>query len=187
MITVVIGTNRPESKTKLVARHLGTIYANLGETVKVLDLAHLPYDLFLPSAYARKPAAFQEFVDAILYASGVVLVTPEYNGGMPGVLKYFIDMLPFPESFERRAVCFVGLAAGRWGALRPVEHLQQILGYRNAFIYPERVFIPEVYKVVDGQGVVTDPELVKRLEAQAAGFSDFVKKLTTSMTIESEH
>jgi chromate reductase, NAD(P)H dehydrogenase (quinone) len=32
-------------------------------------------------------------------------------------------MLKFPETFEKRPVCFVGVAAGIWGALRPVEQL----------------------------------------------------------------
>ena len=93
---------------------------------KLLDLAHLPPEIFSPASYAEKPAAFKKFTDAILAADGVVIVTPEYNGSVPGILKYFIDMLPFPESFEQRPVCFVGLAAGIWGALRPVEQLQAI-------------------------------------------------------------
>ena len=49
-------------------------------------------------------------------------------------------MLKFPESFEKRPVCFTGLGAGIWGALRPVEQLQAIFGYRNAYLFPERVF-----------------------------------------------
>ena len=106
-----------------------------------------------------------------------MVVTPEYNGGMPGVLKYFIDMLKFPESFERRPVCFVGLAAGVWGALRPVEQLQMIFGYRNAHIFPERVFIPGVGSVINSEGQVSDPEIVKRLRKQAQGFTDFVARL----------
>ena len=68
-------------------------------------------------------------------------------------------MLPFPESFERRPVCFIGLSAGIWGALRPVEQLQAIFGYRNALIFPERVFMPGIGKLLDDSGKFTDPEL----------------------------
>ena len=75
----------------------------------------------------KKPAAFARFSSAILTSDGVHLVTPEYNGGAPGVLKYFIDMLKFPEAFEQRPVAFTGLAAGQWGALRPVEQLAAII------------------------------------------------------------
>ena len=144
MITIIVGTNRPGSNTRLVARQIEGLYADLQQPVRVLDLAQLPAEVFAPTAYAEKPASFAPFADAVLQASGLHVVTPEYNGSMPGVLKYFIDLLKFPESFERRPVCFTGLAAGTWGALRPVEQLQQIFGYRNAHIYPERVFIPGI-------------------------------------------
>jgi NAD(P)H-dependent FMN reductase len=113
----------------------------------------------------------------VLQASGLHVVTPEYNGGLPGVLKYFIDMLKFPESFERRPVCFTGLAAGVWGALRPVEQLQAIFGYRNAYIYPERVFMPGIGKLLDAQGGLTDADLLKRLRTQAEGFTGFVERI----------
>jgi NAD(P)H-dependent FMN reductase len=93
------------------------------------------------------------------------------------VLKYFIDLLPFPESFEQRPVCFVGLAAGLWGALRPVEQLQAIFGYRNAYLYPERVFMPGIGNLLDGQGKFTNPDFDKRLRDQAAGFVGFVERL----------
>jgi len=105
------------------------------------------------------------------------VVTPEYNGGMPGVLKYFIDMLKFPESFEQKPVCFTGLAAGIWGALRPVEQLQTIFGYRNAYLYPERVFLPQINNLLDASGRLKDAELAGRLKAQAGGFTDFVERL----------
>jgi chromate reductase len=112
-----------------------------------------------------------------LQSDGLHVVTPEYNGGMPGVLKYFIDMLKFPESFERRPVCFTGVAAGIWGALRPVEQLQAIFGYRNAHLYPERVFLPQINNLLDASGRLKDAELFGRLKAQANGFTDFVERL----------
>ena len=179
MIVIISGTNRPGSNTRKVAARIEALYQISGLKANLLDLAELPPEIFSPAAYAEKPAAFKKFSDAILAAEGLVVVTPEYNGGVPGVLKYFIDMLPFPESFEHRPVCFVGLAAGIWGALRPVEQLQAIFGYRNAHIFPERVFMPGIGKLLDAQGNFTNPEIEKRLEKQAAGFAGFVEKLRT--------
>jgi chromate reductase, NAD(P)H dehydrogenase (quinone) len=177
MITMIVGTNRPDSNTRRVANHIEEIYAVLRTPLRVLDLAKLPPEIFSPVSYAEKPKAFHPFADAILEASGLVVVTPEYNGSVPGVLKYFIDMLKFPESFEKRPVCFVGLAAGMWGALRPVEQLQAIFGYRNAHIYPERVFLPQVNNLLDDAGRVKDQEILDRLKAQAEGFIKFVECL----------
>ena len=177
MIVILSGTNRPGSNTRKVTAHVEAIYKSLGVETQLLDLAHLPPEIFSPASYAEKPAAFKRFTDAILAADGVVIVTPEYNGSVPGILKYFIDMLPFPESFEQRPVCFVGVAAGIWGALRPVEQLQAIFGYRNAFIFPERVFMPGIGKLLNEAGQFTSPDLEKRLKSQAEGFTGFVEKL----------
>jgi chromate reductase, NAD(P)H dehydrogenase (quinone) len=177
MIVIISGTNRPGSNTRKVAARVETAYQALGVKYDLLDLAEMPPEIFSPGSYATKPAGFARFTDAILAADGLVVVTPEYNGSVPGVLKYFIDMLPFPESFEQRPVCFVGVAAGMWGALRPVEQLQAIFGYRNAFVFPERVFLPGIRNMVDGAGKFSHAESEKRLEEQAAGFVSFVERL----------
>jgi chromate reductase len=177
MITLIVGTNRPGSNTRKVARHVEEIYAALKVPLHVLDLAHLPPEIFSPASYAEKPKSFQPFADAVLQATGLHVVTPEYNGSLPGVLKYFIDMLKFPESFEERPVCFTGLAAGMWGALRPVEQLQAIFGYRNAHIFPVRVFMPHVNSLLDEAGKIKDVELLSRLQAQAGGFVAFAEKI----------
>ena len=177
MLTILSGTNLPGSNTRLVAAQVEEIYRSLGVTPRLIDLATLPPEIFAPTSYAEKPAAFAPFSDAILASSGLVVVTPEYNGGLPGILKYFIDMLKFPESFEQRPVCFVGVAAGIWGALRPIEQLQLIFGYRNAFLYPERVFLPRINDLLGPDNRLKDPELVDRLRAQATGFIEFVERI----------
>ena len=176
-MTLLVGTNRPGSSSRKIAGLLEEYYADLKVPLAVIDLAKLPLDLFLPASYQDKPMSFAPFSEAVLRSTGLHVVTPEYNGGMPGVLKYFIDMLKFPESFERRPVCFTGVAAGMWGALRPVEQLQAIFGYRNAYVYPERVFVPRVYDQLDEAGRPKDPELGQRLRAQAEGFVEFVERL----------
>ena len=154
MIAIISGTNRPGSSTRKVVGKIESLYKKHNAVTSLVDLADLPPGIFDPGSYAEMPEAFKPFSNAVLEADGLVVMTPEYNGGMPGVLKYFIDMLEFPESFEAKPVCFVGLAAGAWGALRPVEQLQQIFGYRNAPIYPKRVFLPAVYKMLNDEGEV---------------------------------
>jgi chromate reductase, NAD(P)H dehydrogenase (quinone) len=177
MITLLVGTNRPGSNTRKVVRLVEEIYSDLKVPLHILDLAELPPDIFSPTSYAEKPKSFHSFADAILKSSGLHVVTPEYNGSVPGVLKYFIDMLKFPESFEHRPVCFTGLSAGIWGALRPIEQLQAIFGYRNAYVCPERVFLPGINDLLDDHGRLKNPELIERLRKQAEGFVDFVEKL----------
>ncbi len=178
MITLLVGTNRPNANSRKIALEIESIYKALEVETTLLDLIDLPADIFHPKSYEEKPAAFKSFIETILNAKGLHVVTPEYNGGFPGVLKYFIDMLPFPESFESRAVAFTGLAAGQFGALRPVEQLQQLFSYRNGYIYPNRVFIPSVHSVLDDSGKLTDEKLKERLMSQAQGFAKFVKQVS---------
>jgi len=177
MIALIVGTNRPGSNTRKVAAHVEEFYAEAKVPLRVLDLAQLPPEIFSSTSYAEKPKSFHPFAETILQAHGLHVVTPEYNGGMPGILKYFIDMLKFPESFEHRPACFTGVAAGMWGALRPVEQLQAIFGYRNANLYPERVFLPHIFKLLNEAGRLTDAEWLERLKAQVNGFVEFVECL----------
>lgn len=177
MITVLLGTNRPKSNTARVAEVIMGIYRELGEEPGILDLAELPMETATPEVYGAKPAGLKPMVDQVLGSDGLVLVIPEYNGSYPGILKLFIDTWPYPEAFDRRPVCLVGLASGQFGALRAVEHLQQVFSYRNAHIFPPRVFLAGIHKLLDEKGQFKDAELVERLRKQAAGFLDFVRAL----------
>jgi len=174
---MVVGTNRPGSRARMVSKHVEEIYRELGVHLTTLDLANLPPEIFDTKSYDVAPDSFAPFQEAITAAHGLVIVTPEYNGGMPGILKYFIDMLEFPVSFEHRPVCFVGVSKGVWGALRPIEQLQQIYGYRNGYNYPERVFMPGIDKLLDDNGRLKDGSLIDRLKKQAIGYVDFVERI----------
>lgn len=177
MIEVIAGTNRPGSNTLKVARIIAEHYRAAGVAVQILDLQAMPPEIFNPSSYGEKPASFAAISDRILRAEGLHVVTPEYNGSFPGVLKYFIDMLKFPESFEHRCVAFTGHGAGMWGAFRAVEQLQMIFGYRNAYILPERVWMPGIGKLLSPDGSkITDPTVAGLLENQTKLFAEFVKR-----------
>jgi len=177
MITLISGTNRPGSNTLKVTRMIADLYRQLGVPTHLIDLQELPLELFLPTSYASKPTNFAPFEVGVLEASGLVVVTPEYNGSFPGVLKLFIDHLKFPESFEGRPVCFVGLAAGVWGALRSVEQLQGVFGYRNAHVFPKRVFLPGINGMLGDDGQFNNEDAVRRLRDQAADYVAFVEKI----------
>jgi len=180
-ILIVSGTNRPGSNALRVARAVEGYYRAAGAACDLFSLQDLPPEMFNPASYATKPPGIVELQRRVLDARGLHIVTPEYNGSFPGVLKYFIDMLKFPESFDRKPVAFVGEAAGIWGGLRPVEQLQQNFGYRNAHIYPDRVFIPAVGQKLDADGRITDPAIADRLAKQAAGFAAFAERFAAAV------
>jgi chromate reductase len=176
-ILLISGTNRPGSQALRITRVIEDHYKTQSIPGEVFSLEEMPREIFDPSSYATKPASFAPVQQRVLNAAGLHIVSPEYNGSFPGVLKYFIDMLKFPESFERKPVAFVGEAAGIWGGFRAIEQLQMIFGYRNAHIYPERVFIPGVLKRFDpATGKLNDPDIDTRLAAQAKGFAEFIAR-----------
>lgn len=172
-ILILSGTNRPGANTLKMARVAENLYREAGCATDFYSLEELPAEIFDSRSYARKPESFLAVQQRILDAAGLHVVTPEYNGSFPGVLKYFIDMLKFPQSFEHKPVAFTGVAAGVWGALRAVEQLQLIFGYRNAYLFPERVFVPAVAAQFDPQGRLLDPALQDRLLKQTRGFAEF--------------
>jgi chromate reductase len=177
MITIIVGTNRSGSVSAQVAAFVAKVYDELGVNNRVLDIADLPPETFSPNAYVEKPPLVVEFTEQILASSGLFVVTPEYNGSMPGALKLFIDMLPFPESFEDRPVSYIGISAGQFGGLRPVEHLQQVFGYRNALNFPRRVFIPAVGSVMKQSGGLEASDYGKRIREQAKSFAEYCRTL----------
>jgi len=177
MIEVLAGTNRPGSNARRVADRLLSEYKKLNAPAQILDLADLPPEIFSPSSYANKPASFTPFADRILKADGLHVVVPEYNGSFPGVLKYFVDMLKFPESFERKPVAFLGEAMGIWGAFRAVEQLQLIFGYRNALLLPERVWIPKIHQQLQPDGSIADKVTDGLVTDQCAKFVAFIKSV----------
>ncbi len=176
MIEILSGTNRPGSNALRISTVIEGLYRELGAEVRILDLADMPPEIFQPTAYAEKPATFKPLCDRVLKADGLHVVTPEYNGSFPGVLKYFIDMLKFPESFEHRCVAFTGEAAGLWGGIRSVEQLEMVFNYRNAYMLPERTFITQVHNKLNDAGELTDEFQLGLLKKQCAEFVSFVNR-----------
>lgn len=175
-IVVVCGTNREGALSRLLATEAAEAYRQRGCTVDLLDMNELPAEALLPTAYKEQTDSVKALVDRFLKSDGATFVVPEYNGSYPGVLKLFVDMLPYPEGFESRPCAFLGLAAGQFKGLRAVEHFQQVAGYRNAHLFPRRLFIGDSFKqFVDGK--LKDDELGQRLHGQAEGFIAFVKSL----------
>jgi NAD(P)H-dependent FMN reductase len=174
---IIAGTNRRGSRTKQLANLIQQLYKEQGEDVGMIDLAELPYQELTGEQYGVPlPAKWAEAVSKINHSEGLIFVVPEYNGSMPGALKYFMDHWKYPDSYEFRPVCFVGLGAGPFSGLRPIEHLQHVMGYRNAYQFPIRVFVTSVQKNF-ADGVIQDPATLQLLKNQVIGFQKFVKAL----------
>jgi chromate reductase, NAD(P)H dehydrogenase (quinone) len=175
---IISGTNRPGSRSMQVATIIQELYREEGEETKIVDLQLMDLPGVVGHYGDSAPDAMKSAIQEINSSDGVIVVVPEYNGSYPGALKYFIDHWSYPHSFEWRPVCFIGLGWG-FGGLRPVEHLQSVFGYRNAFIYPDRVFLVDAPKYVNN-GKMENHGMLERLRNQVKGFQAFTKALTNA-------
>lgn len=176
-IHILASTDRPNSNALKVAEYSESLLSEFSE-VKTFSLQDFPLQDVVGGMYGEDIESVNEFNEAFLDADGFLFVVPEYNGGFPGILKMFIDYLPFPKALDKKPVSFIGEAAGSFGALRPVEHLQQILVYRKALVYPERMFISGVNDKFDEKTGLKSEMLQGLLEDQIKGFSEFVEANT---------
>ena len=175
MIEIISGTDRPNSNTLKVAQLLLEDYRALKAEVQILNLAQLDFKDAIGGTYGKTRGTFATAVERVNRADALVLVVPEYNGSFPGSLKLFIDYWSYPHSFENRPMAFVGVGL-RWGGLRPVEHLQQVMGYRNAYVFPHRVFLSNVKDTLK-EGKISDPLIKELLEVQSRDFLKFIQGL----------
>lgn len=148
MITLLAGTNRPNSRARRIANYYTTILADLGAESQILDLAELPADFISTALYDQVGNNFIfNNLSAMLDAGNkLVIITPEYNGSFPGVLKAFIDGLPYPGGIWGKKAALVGLSNGGQGGLLAMTHLTDILMYLGTAVLPQRVRLPFIGK-----------------------------------------
>lgn len=179
MITIIAGTNRPSSRTLEIANIVLSYFQKHNVPAQILDLQSVALKEIDGTQYSEnKPLGLTQAIDMLHESSAYYFVVPEYNGSMPGVLKYFIDHWDYPRTFEHIPVAFLGLG-GRFGGLRPVEHLQQVMNYRNAFVFPERIFLFNIWSILK-DGKLNDPSALQLLEKQTLDFSRFISALETA-------
>ena len=139
-----------------------------GATCETVEIGDWPlYDADLQAkGFPDKVQAAQK---AMLEADGIVLVSPEYNYGISGVLKNAIDWASRPayQSAFRGKSCFVvSVSGGAMGGVRAQAHLKYILNAMLAQVFPfQEVIVPEApKKVIDGR-FTDDPTLSFGLHA----------------------
>jgi len=120
-------------------------------------------------------------------AHGMILGTPEYHGGLSGVLKHTLDLMGFKE-FEGKMLGLIGVAGGKMGAANSLNSLRTVGRSLHAWVVPEQVSLPEAWRMFDGAGQLKDPEVAERLKEvgrqvarfaylhQAAESLDFLRK-----------
>lgn len=179
-IQIISGTDRPKSNALRVAAYLQKKYREQKASADIMNLRHFPLAATEGGKYREDTPEVDRYVQPLLEADGLVFVCPEYNGGYPGILKIFIDYLPYPASLNKKPVCLVGESNSPFGGQRAVEQLQQVIGYQNAHILPERVFIPKVKNNFEAETGIKNDYQQNRLEEQINHFIPFVEQFKNS-------
>lgn len=177
MIEIIIGTSRPGAYSRKVGTMVFEMYKTFGIEAGLIDLKDIPLEAFSGDSINARPAPIQNFADRILKADGVHFVTPEYNGGVPGALKFFIDLLPFPEAFQNKCFAITSVSGGMWSGIRASGHLEDIVTYKEGIIFNQKVMLGSIATLFDDKGNFTGEKEMEKLEKQVKGFGEFVRKI----------
>ena len=132
------------------------------------------------------PPAAERLKAQVVQCDGLLLVTPEYNNGIPGVFKNAIDWLTRPPAdvprvFGNKPVAVIGASPGNFGTLLAQEAwlpVLRILGTRPFF--STRIMVSRAESVFDAAGEIKDDALLAQLRKFMSGFAAFVQANTST-------
>ncbi|MCB2377853.1 NAD(P)H-dependent oxidoreductase [Hymenobacter sp. BT635] len=169
MITIIAATNRPASRARRVANIYASLLDELEAEYQILDLADLPADFTISALYGNlgKHEGFNKLVRLAEGGDKLVFIVPEYNCSIPGVLKAFIDGLPYPGGIRGKKAALVGLSAGTQGGILALTHLTDILMYLGTTVLPGRVRLPSLDQYLLSNGELDNSLYLQLLKEQA--------------------
>ncbi len=134
---------------------------NLG-SVELLDLNTYNFPVFEERLRLMKDPSpdVLQFADEVMNADGVIIVTPEYNGGYPASLKNVIDLL-YAE-WKRKPIAVATVSNGPFGGAQVTTSLVFSLWKIGAWVVPAMFPVPKVQEAYDADGNATDPTTTDR-------------------------
>lgn len=146
MTTIFSCTDRADSNSKIIAE-IAAFEADIqGLKSQVYSLRDLPDNFFKDAGYGEPPESFKEVLNTYIRpVKQFLFVVPEYNGSYPGILKYFLDTI-HPSEWEGKKACLIGIATGRAGNLRGLDHLTAVLNYLKMEVYSQKPSLSSIHK-----------------------------------------
>lgn len=137
-----------------------------------------PYDDDLRQE-APQPAV-EKLKDAIRSADAVLFATPEYNHGLPGVLKNAIDWVsrPAPENpLLNKPTAIMGASGGLMGTVRAQQQLREVLQGFTPVLHTPEVLVSSAGSRFDDQGALTDGPTREFVRTLVSGLVDWAEQL----------
>ncbi len=174
VIPLLLGTNRQDRASEPVAKW---VFSKMRERHDIETVYFDVRDFDLPREdYGTNIAGrFPEWRDAVIKADGLVIVTPEYNHGYPGTLKFVLDSLL--KEYIHKAVAFVGVSSGPWGGTRVIEALVPMVRELGLAVTFTDLNFPRAHTRFDEQGNLLDDAYEQRV----VGFLDELVWMATTL------
>lgn len=173
MITIICTTNRPDSNTRKIADLYQNALVSLGKECQILDLKEVEASWIQDSNYGKNVPEFEAVVSLFIRnVDQLIFVTPEYNGGFPGYLKFFMDACDHGD-WSGKKVALMGLASGRGGNVRGLDHLTGILHYLGSEVYSKKVYLSQINQTISTEGEIVSSVLEAEIDRQLKGFLSF--------------
>jgi chromate reductase len=174
----IAGSLRRDSYNRAALRAAGELLP-AGMELETFDIAAIP--LYNEDVrQAGFPPPVEELRRAIAAADALLLVTPEYNYSVPGVLKNAIDWASRPpnQPFDGKPVAIMGASPSMLGTARAQYHLRQCCVFLNMFLLnrPE-VMIAQASTKFDASGRLTDETTRKYVADLLAALGDWTRRL----------
>jgi NAD(P)H-dependent FMN reductase len=153
-LPLLLGTVRIGRRSEDVARHLlAKLEADPRFQPELLDLATYRFGLLerRPSEMAEPSEALDGFSQRLREADALLIVSPEYKGGIPGALKNAIDLLE-PDILRRKPVGLCTVSAGGFGGLQCLLQLRLTVFALGGVPIPESISISRVQERFAEQG-----------------------------------
>ena len=172
-ITIISGTNRPNSNTEIVSRFCFEELSKTGHSVKFLSLMDLPESIAFSEMFGKRSAEFEQLVNEYFIESNKFLIlSPEYNGSFPGILKTLIDAI-HPKIWNFKKAGLIGISDGRAGNLRGIEHLTLIMHYLKVNVFYNKLPISSISKMVNSERNLSDEETKNGIKNYLEMFEKF--------------
>ena len=173
MITVICGTHRPQNQTLRVVEKYLEILKELHQEEDVFSMDELPADFLASDSFGKRSEEVERLIDTkITPAERFVIISPEYNGSYPGVLKAFFDGMDH-DMWKGKKVALVGVASGRAGNLRGMDHLTDVCHFLRMEVFSLKIPISRWYSLVNDEGEFADDDTIALLREQATEFLKF--------------
>ncbi len=158
-IPIILGTARQGRQSEKVARFIFEQTKKRADVeTELIDVCKLPMRLDDAGEQMKDPT----FSATIERCDGLIIVTPEYNHGYPGLLKHALDMNL--KEYIHKAVGICGVSAGPFGGARVIEGLLPVMRELGLVTIFEDVNFGKVQEIFDEQGRLLDQSYVKRVD-----------------------